>query len=143
MSPKDEKHDRRLSNVLREQFRCVRRVFGIKTQEEKTVEYILELGKGVECARQAAGQAKASLDNLNTKIASAVAVNDTAALEDLRASYKLHETEYNQISEYVMGLEELITYGRGKLLASGVLDIVQEHISIGNKAKILIRKIKS
>ncbi|MBI4095680.1 MAG: hypothetical protein HY438_02370 [DPANN group archaeon] len=105
----------------------IREQFGIKSREEKDAESIFELTMCMEQTKQYLSHTKVLLDDLSTKIDSAVAANDTTALEHLRTKYKLQETTYNEMCSFVSEIESAIARYRAEGLASGLSDIIKKY----------------
>ncbi|MBI4095687.1 MAG: hypothetical protein HY438_02405 [DPANN group archaeon] len=111
----------------------IKETLGIKSQEQKDAESILELATGVEQTKQYLGHTKVLLDDIGTKMDEAVAGEDPAAFNDLHSQYDEHNTTYQEMNGFVRELEGTILHKRGEALAFGLSGLIKKYGPVANK----------
>lgn len=99
---------------------------GIKSQAEKDAEKMFQFITDFRQTKEYVAHTKVLLDDLTAKIDVAVAVGDTATVEQLRSDYKKHDEHYEKCNRFFRDTERRMSSRPGDILASGFLDIFRE-----------------
>jgi len=106
---------------------------GMKSQEQKDAEAILELATGVEQTKQYLANTKVHLDDISTKLDEAVAADDPAAFSDLHTQFEEHDTSYHELGNFSRELEGMIVHKQGEALVYGLHNLINKYSGVASK----------